>query len=808
MRIVLTNLTIDRLRERVRGTGDPLRIHRYRLGVSPPGFEFSSATTAGDIRSFIGHTSPLLDDSHTGGIQVEAHTEDEFRLLISLPHDFSPSVSGNRDLMEINFIGLYHGEDGGSDQLLALGVLDRSQFKIRSRTTGTGDATQVSSLGNALLFDLIIRYERVGEVLRLPLTTLGSSSLFVASRLSSDGRRLRLPDGREVHPAATSPLESAVLSQAGTSPVLAVPGTTRATARSFLGGSIYGAIVTDGGGSGYTSAPSLSFAAPPADGVRATATASLVPGTGGRAIGSVTVTNPGSGYTSAPAITISGGGGSGGRVEAQLHPMGTLIEVEPIDRGSGYVAAPGVDFQGGGLPNGSPHHARATASVIDGAVDSITISHPGGSGYTSDPEVVFTPSEGDPGTGASARAIASLGDRVTRMEITDEGSGYEDDHPPLVTVEGPTGSGTTLAVGAVIGSDQVDESADADGVTGRVTGITLREKANRGYSTAPRITINPGSWEVYEDGYLEGSSDSRFDPALPHILSDPGDSEGQLKGVAAVWFDSSPSEGRFKAPGFTPGPGGAIRETEVPVGLALRGRNLFLGPGKVWRGPARTFKGEEVGKRFRVKEGNKGELELAPSDSPPNREVGFVLNDHELLVTAGLFNTANKGDKGTKGERGEVGEKGITGDTGEVGPKGEKGTKGEVGANVGPPGERGSRGEKGRQGPLGDPGRAGIPGNPAPKGAKGDPGPRGVSGYPGGPGSPGGYGSPGSPGGPGPTGPPGPEGPPGPGGGQGPQGPQGDQGPQGNQGGPGPQGEPGPQGPRGPKGEPGGGGFG
>lgn len=65
------------------------------------------------------------------------------------------------------------------------------------------------------------------------------------------------------------------------------------------------AIGIQNGGSGYTSAPTVTVSAPVA-GVTATATAAI---TGG-VVTSITVTNGGSGYTTMPTVTLSGGGGS------------------------------------------------------------------------------------------------------------------------------------------------------------------------------------------------------------------------------------------------------------------------------------------------------------------------------------------------------------------------------------------------------------------------------------------------------------------------------------------------------------------
>jgi hypothetical protein len=69
-------------------------------------------------------------------------------------------------------------------------------------------------------------------------------------------------------------------------------------------------------GSGYTLAPTLAFAAPPAGGIQATAVAEVTSG----AITAVRIINPGAGYVSAPAVTLTVvSGGAGGAVTAILN---------------------------------------------------------------------------------------------------------------------------------------------------------------------------------------------------------------------------------------------------------------------------------------------------------------------------------------------------------------------------------------------------------------------------------------------------------------------------------------------------------
>ncbi|TAJ78290.1 MAG: hypothetical protein EPO42_08070 [Gallionellaceae bacterium] len=81
-------------------------------------------------------------------------------------------------------------------------------------------------------------------------------------------------------------------------------------------------VPAGGGGSGYTSAPTviINGGAAPAGGTLATATATI---TGG-VVTAITVTSPGSGYATAPAVAFSGGGGSGATATANVGGNGVM----------------------------------------------------------------------------------------------------------------------------------------------------------------------------------------------------------------------------------------------------------------------------------------------------------------------------------------------------------------------------------------------------------------------------------------------------------------------------------------------------
>jgi uncharacterized repeat protein (TIGR01451 family) len=76
----------------------------------------------------------------------------------------------------------------------------------------------------------------------------------------------------------------------------------------------------------------------------------------GRYIAGISITNGGSGYTTAPTISFSGGGGSGATAKAVL-TAGVVSNIVITNPGFGYTSAPAVIFSSGA--------AAATASVSD-----------------------------------------------------------------------------------------------------------------------------------------------------------------------------------------------------------------------------------------------------------------------------------------------------------------------------------------------------------------------------------------------------------------------------------------------------------
>lgn len=75
----------------------------------------------------------------------------------------------------------------------------------------------------------------------------------------------------------------------------------------------------------------------------------------------VNVTVGGSGYTSAPTISFSGGGGSSAAATATINADGEVNGAAVTNHGTGYTSAPTVSFSGG---SGSGAEAKATIIAV------------------------------------------------------------------------------------------------------------------------------------------------------------------------------------------------------------------------------------------------------------------------------------------------------------------------------------------------------------------------------------------------------------------------------------------------------------
>lgn len=183
------------------------------------------------------------------------------------------------------------------------------------------------------------------------------------------------------------------------------------------------------------------------------------------------VTHGGSGYTTAPTVTLSGGGGIGATATAAL--SAELASVTMTSGGSGYTSVPTVSFIGDGSG------AAGFAVVQEAVVVDVIMTHPG-SGYSAAPSIIFAG-----GGGSGAAADAKISGAVGSVIITAGGSGYIS--APTAEFRGGEGFGaeaiTMLVSGVVTGVSAIaKEPASVIGENARITYTTT--------TTAPEGTAD------------------------------------------------------------------------------------------------------------------------------------------------------------------------------------------------------------------------------------------------------------------------------------------------------------------------------
>lgn len=174
----------------------------------------------------------------------------------------------------------------------------------------------------------------------------------------------------------------------------------------------------------------------------------------------LSVGTEGSGYTSVPLVTIDAPV-SGGTATATAS-MGVLSAVNA--GGTGYTnGTHTLSITGGGGTG-----ATGTATIVAGALDSVTITN-AGTGYTSVPTIALPVSAG---TGTGATFTTSL--KVVSLLITNPGTNYAS--APAVTIAAPVSGVTALATSALGAIDTITIDRLYDGVVS--TGVNQYNYTN------------------------------------------------------------------------------------------------------------------------------------------------------------------------------------------------------------------------------------------------------------------------------------------------------------------------------------------
>lgn len=142
------------------------------------------------------------------------------------------------------------------------------------------------------------------------------------------------------------------------------------------------------------------------------------------------ITNPGSGYRTAPLVSFSGGGGSGAAATANIKG-GYVTSLTITNPGSGYTSAPTIAFDNTGTVGSG---AAATAYVK--GVTSVAVTN-GGSGFSTVPRLT---SSGGGGSGVLLTCAVSAG-AIVSVTVVSSGTMYTS-APTVATAGGGTQSTT------------------------------------------------------------------------------------------------------------------------------------------------------------------------------------------------------------------------------------------------------------------------------------------------------------------------------------------------------------------------------
>ena len=247
-------------------------------------------------------------------------------------------------------------------------------------------------------------------------------------------------------------------------------------------------------------------------GTTATAITSLVSGS----INKIDVVSGGTGYTNAPTIQISAPNGTGrtATAVALTTSFGTsnfktlsVSSIKITDPGFGYTMSPTVQFL---TDDGNGSGAVGSAGIsTTGSVGIITFTS-FGTLYSENPSVTFSAAPAGGVTAIGTAFINTTTRQVSRIEITNAGSGYLS--APTITI----GAGSTIGIGTFHYGDTIVGSSSS--ITASVTdwnvttGTLLARNLTGQFSVGETIFNNKGATYVlnsinYDDDDVVNSGD-------------------------------------------------------------------------------------------------------------------------------------------------------------------------------------------------------------------------------------------------------------------------------------------------------------
>ncbi len=251
-------------------------------------------------------------------------------------------------------------------------------------------------------------------------------------------------------------------------------------------------IVMTNVGVGYTSAPTVTIAAPTGLGITATATANFDVASG--TVRSITITNPGSGYRANPVVTFAGGGftttasATAVVVANIVGATNSLVQRSAEATVTGGISINSTQGVGGLIVTNGGIGYTSAPTVGFSLPTSVNLMNTPGTGYNALPTVATV---GGGGTGATFTTTVANG-QITSIYVSGGGTGYTS--TPTISITGGGGAGATASfpVGAV-------PTATAAISNGMVSSFTVTNAGN-GYVAAPTVTLTGGGFSTAAAG--------------------------------------------------------------------------------------------------------------------------------------------------------------------------------------------------------------------------------------------------------------------------------------------------------------------
>ena len=173
-------------------------------------------------------------------------------------------------------------------------------------------------------------------------------------------------------------------------------------------------IFLNNDGSGFTSAPTISFSAAPAGGHDAHGVAITTERANVTSIYRIEMTNTGAGYTVAPTISISGGGGTGAAATCSISTTFGVQSVTVAAGSTGYSSTPLSTVTAPPTGINTAVISPVLESVSGGGISTVRIIN-SGIGYTVAPTLVFSTPQSGLGTFYYGEVVTGQSSGITAV---------------------------------------------------------------------------------------------------------------------------------------------------------------------------------------------------------------------------------------------------------------------------------------------------------------------------------------------------------------------------------------------------------